>query len=86
MVPKVKRNSSKIQALVPISTKPDKFRTSPNKLQNNSKNKGIKATTLQIREKYKIKIFLDEFCRKEELKTISASTIGLIIKKNNMFW
>ena len=37
-----------------------------------------------------IKIFLDEFCRKEELKTISASTIGLIIKKiikkNNMFW
>ena len=50
MVPKVKRNSSKIQALVPKSTKPDKFRTSPNKLQNNIKNKGIKATTLQIRE------------------------------------
>ena len=36
--------------------------------------------------KYKIKIFLDEYCRKEGLKTISASTIGLIIKKNNMFW
>ena len=28
---------------------------------------------------------MDEFCRKEGLKTISASTIGLIIKKNDMF-
>ena len=48
--PRLKGRGCKIQALVPISTKPDKFRTSPNKLQNNSKNKGIKATTLQIRE------------------------------------
>ena len=85
MVPKVKRNSSKIQALVPISTKPDKFRTSQIDCRIISKIKELRQQHYRL-GKYNIKIFLDEFCRKEELKTISASTIGLIIKKNNMFW
>lgn len=36
--------------------------------------------------KEKIKPFLDEFCQLNNLKTISQSTIGRIIKKKNFFF
>lgn len=36
--------------------------------------------------KNKIKLFLDEFCLKNNLNTISQSTIGRIIKKKNLFF
>ena len=36
--------------------------------------------------KKKIKIFLDKYCQENNLKTISESTIGRIIKKNNFFF
>ena len=36
--------------------------------------------------KEKIKPFLDVFCKENGIKTISASTIGRIIKKNNYFF
>ena len=83
--PRLKGRGCKIQALVPISTKPDKFRTSQIDCRIISKIKELRQQHYRL-GKYNIKIFLDEFCRKEGLKTISASTIGLIIKKNNMFW
>ena len=73
-----------MQALVPISTKPDKFRTSQIDCRIISKIKELRQQHYRL-GKYKITIFLDEFCIKERLKTISASTIGLIIKKNDMF-
>ena len=82
---RLKGRGGKIQALVPISTKPDKFRTSQIDCRIIAKIKELRQQHYRL-GKYKIKIFLDEFCRKEGLKTISASTIGLIIKKNNMFW
>ena len=82
---RLKGRGGKIQALVPISTKPDKFRTSQIDCRIISKIKELRQQHYRL-GKYKIKIFLDEFCRKEGLKTISVSTIGLIIKKNNMFW
>ena len=82
---RLKGRGGKIQALVPISTKPDKFRTSQIDCRIISKIKELMQQHYRL-GKYKIKIFLDEFFRKEGLKTISASTIGLIIKKNNMFW
>ena len=85
MCQRLKGRGGKIQALVPISTKPDKFRTSQIDCRIISKIKELRQQHYRL-GKYNIKIFLDEFCRKEELKTIPASTIGLIIKKNNMFY
>ena len=82
---RLKGSGGKIQSLVPISTKPDKFRTSQIDCRIIAKIKELRQKHYRL-GKYKIKIFLDEFCGKEGLKTISASTIGLIIKKNNMFW
>ena len=82
---RIKDNNGNLQALIPISTKPDKFRTSTIDYKIIEEIKRIRQEYYRL-GKYKIKIFLDEYCRKEGLKTISASTIGLIIKKNNMFW
>ena len=45
-----------------------------------------------LREKYprlgkdKIKIFLDKYCKENNLKTISSSKVGKIIKRNNWFF
>jgi transposase InsO family protein len=36
--------------------------------------------------KEKIKVLLDEYCLKNNIKTISVSTIGKIIKRNNFFF
>jgi putative transposase len=36
--------------------------------------------------KEKIKVFLDEYCISNNIKTISVSTIGKIIKRNNFFF
>ena len=36
--------------------------------------------------KEKVKIFLDKYCLEHNLKTVSSSTIGRIIKENNLFF
>lgn len=82
---RVKEREGKLCALEPISTRPNKFRTSQIDYRIIAKIKELREKYYRL-GKYKIKVFLDEFCKEEGLKTISASTIGLIIKKNNMFW
>ena len=82
---RIKDNNGNLQALIPISTKPDKFRTSTTDYKIIEEIKRIRQEYYRL-GKYKVKVFLDEYCIKEGLKTISASTIGLIIKRNNMFY
>lgn len=36
--------------------------------------------------KEKIKLFVDAFCRENGLQTISASTIGKVLRRNNLFY
>ena len=75
----------KLSALVPSSTRPNQVRKSaiPNEIVEFIK---------ELREKHprmgkdKIKVFLDPYCRKKGLKTISVSTIGNLIKRNNFFF
>ncbi len=75
----------KLNSLVPKSTRP-----------KNTRRMVTQTATLlfikSLRENYprmgkvKIKLFLDEFCRKEKLKPVAVSTIGKIIKRNNFFF
>ena len=81
----LKDNNGKIEFLKDISKIP--------------KNKRKRETNLRvidyiviIRKKYprmgkdKIKVLLDEYCKDSDIKSISSSTIGRIIKERNLFF
>jgi putative transposase len=78
-------NSSDIQALDPKSQAPlRKRKRKVNSLIINE----IKRLRLEVcpnMGKDKIKVFLDEFCRIKRLETISASTIGRIVKDKKIY-
>ena len=76
--PRLKGRGCKIQALVPISTKPDKFRTSQIDYRIIAKIKELREKYYRL-GKYKINVFLDEFCKEEELKTISTSNTSSLL-------
>lgn len=75
----------KITSLIPISTKPIKARG----METDS---NIVGFIRKVREKYprlgkeKIKPLLDEYCKLSNIDTISISTIGKVIKRNNLFY
>lgn len=83
---KAYENSGKrLNSLVPKSTKPQKVRfmqTPPS----------IYSLIVSLRRKYprmgkaKIKKFVDEFCKEVGLETLAESTIGKVIKRNNLFF
>ena len=79
----LKESGGRLDSLIPKSRKPKKIRT----IQVNSE---IVAFIRDIREEHprigkeKVKKFLDEYCSKRGIKTISVSTIGKIIKRYDL--
>ena len=82
---RLKENKGNIRSLIPISTKPNNVRKSKIDPKIIEKIKEIRQERYNL-SKYKIKVFIDEYCKQERIKEISESSIGLIIKKNNMFY
>ena len=82
---RLKENKGNIRSLIPISTKPNNVRKSKIDPKIIEKIKEIRQERYKL-SKYKIKVFIDEYCKQERIKEISESSIGLIIKKNNMFY
>ena len=82
---RLKERNGDIQALVPISTRPNRFRQAETDLRIIERIRQIRQERYRLC-KYKIKVYLDKFCQENGLKKISVSTIGLIIKRNNMFY
>ena len=75
----------KIKGLIPISTRPNRLRESKIEERIIEKIREIRQERYRI-SKYKLKVFIDKYCEQEGLKKISISSIGLIIKKNKMFY
>ena len=79
----LKESQGKLDSLIPKSRRPKRVRT----MKVNSE---IVTFIRDIREKHprigkeKVKKFLDEYCSKKEIKSISASTIGKIIKRYDL--
>ncbi len=79
------KSGQKLTFLVPKSTKPNRIRhmTIPPK---------ILSFLIAIRQqyphlsKYKLKIFLDEFCQQEEFPIFSVSWVSKVIKKYSFFF
>lgn len=80
-----RRSGKKLMSLCPASTRPHVLRQMvvPAPILS-----FLRATREQYPRlsKYKLKIFLDEFCRVEGLPTYSASWIGKVIKRNAFFF
>ena len=81
---RMKKNAGRLESLVPYSTKPDHFRTVKYAA-------GVVKFIRKQRDdhprlgKEKLKPLLDEDCKLTGVKTVSQSTIGNIIKRNNLF-
>ena len=82
---KKRLKESNIAGLIPISTRPNRLRQSKIDGRIIEKIKEIRQERYRI-SKYKLKVFIDKYCEKEGLRKISISSIGLIIKKNKMFY
>jgi transposase InsO family protein len=82
---RLKNNRNKISSLIPDSTTPKSRR----QMQTSPK---VLAHIRYLREKHtrlgkeKIKPLLDQYCKKEKIVTISESTIGKVIKRNNFYF
>lgn len=82
---RLRNKDGKLEALIPLSTRPHKVRISQVPLK-------VIEFISHWRKRYpkigkgRIKILLDPFCRQQKLKTISASTIGNIIERHHLFF
>ena len=79
------RSKKQINSLVPKSTRPlrvRKMNTSPKLVEF------IKSFREEYGNvsKYKLKIFVDEYCKEVGIQTISVSLIGKIIKRRHLFF
>ena len=75
----------KLESLVPYSTRPNRLRKSKTENRIVEKIRELRQNHYKL-SKYKIKVFLDKYCKEEGIKEISVSSIGLIIKKEKMFY
>lgn len=75
----------KLVSLIPKSTKPHTCRQMNIPAKVFSFIKAMREQHPNL-SKYKVKIFLDEFCREHDLTTRSDSWIGKVIKKNAFFF
>ena len=73
-----------LASLTPTSTKPINVRTPKTRLEILEFIKSQREAHFRI-GKEKLKIFLDRHCSEVGIKTVSESTIGNIIKRNNYF-
>lgn len=75
----------KINSLVPKSTRPIKTRKMATDFRIVEFIREVRETYGNV-SKYKLKIFLDEYCKDLGLKTVSVSVVGKIIKRKHFFF
>ena len=82
---RLKEQGGRLISLIPYSTRPKNLRKPAVSPQ-------VVNYIQSLREKHyrlgkdKLKIFVNQFCQKNNLKTVSASTIGNIIKRHHFFF
>ncbi len=78
-------SGKRLNSLVPKSTKPKKvrFMQTPPSVYSLIKSLRLKYPRMG---KAKIKRFVDEFCKEVGIETLAQSTIGKVIKRNNLFF
>jgi transposase InsO family protein len=81
----LKESGGRLNSLVPRSTKPKRVRQMQVPLALIDKIKQLRKTWPNL-SKHKIKPLLDSYCQERGLKTISATTIGKVIKKYDFFY
>jgi hypothetical protein len=79
------RSGKRLNSLLPVSTKPHHRRVSTIPLPIISLIRNLRETYPRM-GKSKIKLFVDPFCSKEGLETISEASIGRVIKRFNLFF
>lgn len=82
---KLVRSGGKLSSLIPISTRPVNVRQPVTRPEIVEFIKGQREAHYRI-GKDKVKIFLDVYCQQQAIPTISASTIGNVIKSKNFFY
>ena len=82
---RLKESGGKLTSLVPHSTRPLTVRQPQTKVEIVNFIKGKREKHYRI-GKEKLKIMLDKYCAEKDIETVSASTIGNIIKRNNYFF
>jgi len=82
---KLKDNKGKLQTLIPKSTKPKRVRQMQVSLEVVDKIKQLRKKWPNL-SKHKIKPLLDVFCTQRGYTTISATTIGKVIKRYDFFY
>ena len=78
-------SQGKLQSLIPHSRSPKRKRVMETHFKVTKFIKTLREKHPRI-GKEKIKPLLDEYCQQQELPTISASTIGKLIKRHNLFY
>jgi len=82
---RLNESGGKLVSLVPDSTRPHRVRTPETRVNIVEFIKTQREKHFRI-GKEKLKVFVDRYCREKGIKTISVSTIGNIIKRNNFFY
>ena len=78
-------SGGKLPSLIPASTKPITVRQSQTKAEIVEYIKSQREKHFRI-GKDKLKVFVDRYCKGRGIPTISASTIGNVIKRNSFFF
>jgi len=81
----LKISGGKLQSLIPKSTRPRRVRKMEVSTQIVDKIKSLRKKWPNL-SKHKLKPLLDVYCAEIGHKTISATTIGEVIKRNNFFF
>lgn len=81
----LKDNQGKLPSLIPRSTRPKKVRRMMTDPRIVSFIKHLRESHPRL-GKEKVKPLLDEYCQKIGISPISESTIGKVIKRNNLFY
>ena len=82
---KYEKSDKKLSSLIPVSTKPKRFRQSNVDWRLIEFIKVLRQKRYKI-SKHKIKSFLDEYSRSIGVNSISVSTIGRIIKRKHLYY
>ena len=81
---RLKISKGSLASLTPTSTKPVNVRTPKTRIEIIEFIKSQREAHFRI-GKEKIKVFLDLYCKENVINSVSESTIGNIIKRNNYF-
>jgi transposase InsO family protein len=79
------QSRKKLNALVPRSTRPHRLRQMQTPLPLLKLIRSLRETYPRM-GKAKLKLFVDAFCQEKGLPSLSASTIGKVIKRNHFFF